>query len=176
MERDVRLFYEEVGTPIGPLTILKNSCGVIRVDFGSVIELTEKHQVWSQRYYNGQLITEDQSSLHGVKQQLIEYFEGIRDTFTVPCLFYGTEFQKKVWDAMEKGIPFGTTKTYKQIAEYIGKPKAVRAVGGAINKNPLAIIVPCHRVIGAGGSLVGYYGGLEKKKQLLIHEKAPVSL
>ena len=98
--------------------------------------------------------------------QLSEYFSGNRKTFNLPLLLKGTDFQKQVWQALLK-IPFGETRSYKQIAEAIGNPKAVRAVGMANNKNPLLIVVPCHRVIGANGKLVGYAVGLDKKEYLL---------
>ena len=97
---------------------------------------------------------------------LSEYFSGNRKTFNLPLLLKGTDFQKQVWQALLK-IPFGETRSYKQIAEAIGNPKAVRAVGMANNKNPLLIVVPCHRVIGANGKLVGYAVGLDKKEYLL---------
>ena len=103
--------------------------------------------------------------------QLSEYFSGKRKTFNLPLLLKGTDFQKQVWQALLK-IPFGETRSYKQIAEAIGNPKAVRAVGMANNKNPLLIVVPCHRVIGANGKLVGYAVGLDKKEYLLRLERS----
>ena len=102
--------------------------------------------------------------------QLSEYFAGKRKSFDLPLEVLGTEFRKKVWVALTE-IPYGETRSYKDIAESIGNPKACRAVGGANNKNPISIIIPCHRVIGAGGSLVGYGGGLEKKTMLLDLER-----
>ncbi len=107
--------------------------------------------------------------------QLSEYFGGIRKSFDLPLLLHGTEFQKKVWNALCQ-IPYGQTRTYKQIAEYIDNPKACRAVGMANNKNPLMIVVPCHRVIGSNGSLTGYAGGLDIKEELLSIEKSPKPL
>ena len=102
--------------------------------------------------------------------QLKEYFSGTRKSFDLPLEMNGTEFQKKVWNAL-LDIPYGETRSYKDIAEKIGNPKAVRAVGGANNKNKLMIIVPCHRVIGANGSLTGYAGGMEAKARLIELEK-----
>lgn len=102
--------------------------------------------------------------------QLKEYFEGKRKVFHIPVNPEGTDFQKKVWDAL-KSIPYGETRSYKEIAEKIGNKNASRAVGGANNKNPIGIIIPCHRVIGANGKLIGYAGGLELKKELLNLEK-----
>lgn len=101
-----------------------------------------------------------------VRNQLDEYFNGERKEFYFPMHMKGTEFQVKVWEAL-KSIPFGKTCSYKEIAIKIGNPKASRAVGMANNKNPLLIVVPCHRVIGSNGSLVGYGGGLPVKESLL---------
>ncbi len=100
------------------------------------------------------------------KSQLDEYFNGKRYNFNIPLNLEGTDFQKSVWKALEE-IPYGETKSYSEIAEYIGNPKACRAVGLANNKNPISIIIPCHRVIGKNGKLVGYGGGLDIKEKLL---------
>lgn len=101
-----------------------------------------------------------------VEKQLAEYFDGKRSLFDIPLEYKGTSFQQDVWKALEK-IPYGTTLSYKEIAELIQRPKAIRAVGTAIGKNPFSIIVPCHRVIGSNGSLTGFAGGLDRKKILL---------
>ena len=106
--------------------------------------------------------------------QLSEYFRGERRQFDLPLNPRGTVFQKQVWKALLE-IPYGETRSYKQIAEAIGNPKAVRAVGMANNRNPLLIVVPCHRVIGANGKLVGYGSGLDKKEFLLRLEKVSMS-
>ena len=103
-------------------------------------------------------------------KQMNEYFSGKRKTFDLPLYFEGTEFQKSVWNELRK-IPYGITVSYKDIAEGINNEKAVRAVGNANNKNKIMIIVPCHRVIGKNGKLVGFAGGLDKKEFLLEHEK-----
>ena len=105
-----------------------------------------------------------------VNLQLKEYFNGQRKKFDIQFKMHGTEFQKKVWKQLLK-IPYGQTRTYKQIAESIGNAKACRAVGMASHANPIAIIIPCHRVIGSNGNLTGYAGGLEFKKYLLNIEK-----
>lgn len=107
------------------------------------------------------------------KIQLTEYFEGKRKDFDLPLSLYGTDFQKSVWKALEE-IPYGQTCSYKDIAIKIGKPKAARAVGMANNRNPISIIIPCHRVIGHNGSLIGYGGGLSMKKVLLNLEQANI--
>lgn len=105
--------------------------------------------------------------------QLNEYFAGTRKTFSIPLDMRGTEFQKRVWNALLE-IPYGETWSYKQLAEFINNPKAVRAVGGANHNNPIMIIVPCHRVIGSNGSLTGYAGGLDMKEHLLNLERAVI--
>jgi methylated-DNA-[protein]-cysteine S-methyltransferase len=102
--------------------------------------------------------------------QLDEYFAGTRRKFDLPLDLVGTEFQLSVWDALQR-IPFGETRTYSRLAATIGRPSAVRAVGAANGKNPISIVVPCHRVIGADGSLTGFAGGLEVKRFLLEHER-----
>lgn len=105
-----------------------------------------------------------------VYQQLLEYFDGKRKVFDFPYKMNGTEFQKKVWKALCH-IPYGETRTYKDIAVAVGNSKASRAVGMANNRNPITIAVPCHRVIGSNGKLVGYAGGVDMKEKLLEMEK-----
>ena len=104
------------------------------------------------------------------ESELKAYFDGRLKKFSVPVSLHGTEFQKKVWYALQQ-IPYGETRSYSEIAKSIGSPKACRAVGNANNHNPVAVIVPCHRVIGANGKLVGYAGGLDVKKYLLDLEQ-----
>lgn len=105
-----------------------------------------------------------------IQRQLTEYENGTRKVFELPLHLKGTDFQRQVWNALLE-IPYGETRSYQEIAIRIGKPKALRAVGGACNRNPIGIIVPCHRVIGKNGSLTGYAGGLSYKELLLKHEK-----
>jgi methylated-DNA-[protein]-cysteine S-methyltransferase len=114
-------------------------------------------------------IRNDSAILTECIRQLEEYFSGQRTNFDLPILQHGTEFQQSVWNVLET-IPFGKTVNYAEVAKRINAPKAVRAVGAACGKNKVWIIVPCHRVIGADGSLTGYAGGLECKKWLLDHE------
>src|SRR6185295_6172208 len=104
-----------------------------------------------------------------VREQLAEYFAGERQQFDVPLKLAGTQFQQRVWQELMK-IPFGTTITYAELARRVGNPNASRAVGHANGRNPISIIVPCHRVIGAAGKLTGYAGGLDKKQWLLAWE------
>ncbi len=105
-----------------------------------------------------------------VYKEIMEYLNGKRKSFDIKYEINGTEFQKKVWKELTN-IPYGETRSYKEIAVAVGNPKASRAVGMANNKNPIAIIVPCHRVIGSDGKLVGYAGGLDMKRALLTLEK-----
>ncbi len=103
-------------------------------------------------------------------RQLDEYFKGRRRKFSIPLLLEGTDFQKAVWRQLQK-IPFGRTASYGDVARAVGSPKAFRAVGNANNKNPIPLIIPCHRVIGSDGKLVGFGGGIWRKEWLLDHEK-----
>lgn len=140
--------------PIGTVCIEEENHFITGLYMDSNIEENEKETELLQEAY----------------QQLKEYFSGNRKTFDLPIHLEGTEFQKKVWAALQT-IPYGETRTYGEIAEQIGNHKASRAVGGANHNNPIMIIVPCHRVIGANGSLVGFGGGLDMKKYLLELEK-----
>lgn len=108
-------------------------------------------------------------TLRQTEQQLTEYFAGHREHFDLPLDFVGTAFQKQVWQALLT-IPYGQTRSYRDIAAQIGRPKAVRAVGAANGRNPISIVAPCHRVIGASGALTGFAGGLPVKAQLLALE------
>jgi len=108
--------------------------------------------------------------LNQVKQQLREYFNGSRKDFDLPLSPQGTDFQQSVWELMQQ-IPYGRTKTYGEIAALLGNPNKARAVGGAANKNPLPLVIPCHRVMGANSQLTGFAGGLDTKKFLLDLEQ-----
>lgn len=120
------------------------------------------------RFPHGHLI-QNHEKVNAYLNELLEYWEGNRDVFTLPLDLRGTPFQISVWEALCR-IPFGETRTYSQIAEHIGKPKAVRAVGAAIGANPVLIMVPCHRVIGKNGALTGFRCGIKMKKRLLERE------
>ena len=137
-------------TIIGPIEIVEEDGYIIKLGF-SIDDKVEK---------------EETSLIKVTYKQIEEYLLGNRKKFTVPIKLKGTEFQKKVWNALLE-IPYGKTMSYKQIAEKIGNPKACRAVGMANHNNPIAIIVPCHRVIGNNRKLVGYAGGVEVKQKLL---------
>lgn len=138
------------------LTLTADDNNLLRIDFGA------------QRPANA--IEKATPVLILAAQQLEEYFHGLRRDFTIPLKANGTQFQQQVWQALTH-IPYGTTHTYKELAAAIGKPKASRAVGSACNRNPLPIVIPCHRVIGSSGSLTGYAGGLELKAMLLKMEE-----
>lgn len=113
--------------------------------------------------------------LRNAAAQLVEYFDGEREDFDLPLAMTGTEFQREAWEALRE-IPYGTTRSYAEQAKAIGRPTATRAIGAANGKNPIPIIVPCHRVIGADGSLTGYGGGEAAKRWLLNHEARQRSL
>ena len=112
--------------------------------------------------------------LKEAEKQIVEYFSGRREAFDLPLAAEGTAFQKIIWEALRK-IPYGETRSYKQVAEMIGKPNASRAVGMANNKNPILLVTPCHRVIGSNGKLVGYAAGLGVKEKLLELERTYAS-
>ena len=137
---------------------------VIFVEEDGTLLAISTHRTFSATVQETELIKE-------AYRQFSEYLEGERKVFDLTFKMQGTEFQKRVWKAL-CDIPYGETRSYKQIAEAIGNPKAVRAIGMANNKNPLLVVVPCHRVIGANGQLVGYAAGLEKK-QFLLHLENP---
>ncbi|MFC5530199.1 methylated-DNA--[protein]-cysteine S-methyltransferase [Cohnella yongneupensis] len=122
---------------------------------------------WAQaRFGDRCVLSHDEGKLASYVSQLTEYLQGVRKTFDVPTDLRGTEFQQSVWSAMNE-IAYGQTATYSQIAERIGKPEAVRAVGTAIGRNPALIALPCHRIVGKNGTLTGYRGGLKMKERLL---------
>lgn len=147
-----RYSYETV---LGSVTLVEED--------GALLAISTHH------VYDG--ICQETTLIKEAHQQLSEYLKGERKSFDLPLRMKGTDFQQRVWNALLK-IPYGETRSYKQIAEAIGNPKAVRAVGMANNRNPLLIVVPCHRVIGADGKLVGYGAGIEKKEFLLRLEKS----
>lgn len=151
MERSVRL-----DTPVGPVTVTATERAVTAVRFGAAEPAVGQA---------GDL----PPMLRQAVEELREYFAGERREFTLPLAPAGTPFQQQVWAALRE-IPYGATCSYGRIAGRIGRPKACRAVGMANNRNPIAIVVPCHRVVGASGALVGYAAGLEVKEKLLALE------
>ena len=154
----MKLSFMKMASPVGQLKLVATETALVAV-------------LWENENPNrvrlAELIENTQHSvLLETQKQLNEYFAGQRQVFDLPLDFEGTEFQQKVWQALLT-IPFGETRSYKQIAEQVGNIKAVRAVGAANGKNPISIIAPCHRVVGANGKLVGFAGGLENKDVLL---------
>jgi methylated-DNA-[protein]-cysteine S-methyltransferase len=119
---------------------------------------------------NAEFVEQDDEVLAKTRKQVDEYLNGNRREFDVPLLMVGTDFQKRVWKALMR-VPYGATSTYGQIAKTIGSSRAIRAVGNACGANPISIIVPCHRIIGSDGALVGYGGGLSVKRRLLKLEQ-----
>lgn len=136
-----------------------------------LLTLTEENGAITALRFGGSAANDASPVLDAAETQLREYFAGERQSFDLPLAPAGTPFQRAVWDAL-CAIPYGETRTYAQIAAAIGSPKACRAVGMANNRNPIAILIPCHRVIGASGSLTGYAGGLDVKQALLALEGA----
>lgn len=142
-----------LNSPIGPLSIYGDDLGISQVVF-------QESNIASERIPN---------NLIEAVTQLTEYFEGKRNEFNLQLNPKGNDFQKKVWQELLE-IPFGKTTSYQEMANKLGDPKVIRAAASANGKNPIAIIIPCHRVIGSDGSLTGYAGGLHRKKWLLEHE------
>lgn len=153
-------YWEVYESKIGPLTILCDDEALLRIDFG--------------RSELKNAVRERTELIRRAEGQLEEYMAGKRTVFDLPLKPEGTEFQKKVWNALLL-IPYGETKSYKDIAVMIDNPKGCRAVGMANNRNPIPVIIPCHRVIGANGSLIGYGGGLDIKVKLLKLERPEAS-
>jgi methylated-DNA-[protein]-cysteine S-methyltransferase len=151
----LRLIYTYVETPIGAILIAGDETAIVEIHFAGA----EPQPDW----------TRHPAALREAANQLRAYFAGERQTFDLPLAPRGTEFQQSVWSALQK-IPYGETTTYSTIAERIGRPAAIRAVGAANGANPIPIVIPCHRVIGASGSLTGFGGGLDVKRQLLAME------
>jgi methylated-DNA-[protein]-cysteine S-methyltransferase len=161
------LAYKEIASPVGKLKLVASDKGITAI-------LWENDK--PSRVRLGELVENDNHLLLlEVERQLGEYFAGKRESFSVPLDMKGTQFQKNVWEQL-LAIPFGETRSYGQLAKKLGKPQAMRAVGAANGRNPISIIVPCHRVIGSSGKLTGFAGGLETKASLLHLEKHRTSL
>jgi methylated-DNA-[protein]-cysteine S-methyltransferase len=157
-----------MSSPIGELRLLATEAGLVGVRFESSRHDPPPPEGW---------VADDGRSRAGdtlarARQQLEEYFAHRRTTFDLPLAPYGTPFEERVWSALRE-IPFGSTSSYGELARRIGAPSAARAVGAANGKNPLPIVVPCHRVLGAHGELTGFGGGIERKRWLLAHEASP---
>ncbi|MFD2370321.1 methylated-DNA--[protein]-cysteine S-methyltransferase [Brevibacillus sp. GCM10020057] len=169
------LGYTIMDSPIGPLLLASTERGLCFIEFDADESGLGQLQRWSKKTFLGVAPVRDDARNEAARTQLQEYFAGERREFALPLDLYGTPFQKSVWHALTK-IPYGETRSYKDIALAIGAAKAVRAIGGANNRNPIPIVIPCHRVIGSNGALVGYGGGLAIKEHLLALEGIPVQM
>jgi methylated-DNA-[protein]-cysteine S-methyltransferase len=150
------MWFDEFETPVGLLTIAADTQGLRHIRF-----ISERHPISRDNDWK-----RDAGALREAREQLQAYFAGERRSFDLRLHPVGTSFQLKVWNALAE-IPYGSTASYGQVARRIGEPSAVRAVGAANGRNPLPIVLPCHRVIGADGSLTGFGGGLPVKQFLL---------
>ncbi|MGI9951833.1 methylated-DNA--[protein]-cysteine S-methyltransferase [Moorellaceae bacterium AZ2] len=166
------IYWERRPSPLGYLTVALSPQGICRLSFPN--ETLAEIQAALKVIFPRATIKENPGIAGEVFRQLEEYFSGERRIFDLPLDLRGTPFQLAVWQAL-RAIPYGTTCSYGDIARDIGKPKATRAVGRAIGSNPVGIIVPCHRVIGARGDLRGFGGGLDIKERLLRLEGALAS-
>jgi methylated-DNA-[protein]-cysteine S-methyltransferase len=158
MDQTMSLACKTIASPVGKLTLVASDKGLVAI-------LWEKDRPGRVRL--SEMVEEkDNSILVKTEQQLSEYFAGKRKAFSVALDMRGTRFQKDVWQAL-LAIPFGETRSYAQLAKQLGNERATRAVGAANGRNPISIIVPCHRVIGSSGKLTGFAGGLDAKAHLL---------
>jgi len=156
------LSYKTIESPVGQLKLVASDEGLVAILW--------EHDSPRRVRLNDLVADERHPVLVQTEKQLSEYFAGKRKTFSVALDMRGTRFQKNVWEAL-LAIPFGETRSYGQLAKQLGNPRATRAVGAANGRNPLSIIVPCHRVIGSSGKLTGFAGGLEAKAHLLNLER-----
>jgi methylated-DNA-[protein]-cysteine S-methyltransferase len=156
------IYFTLYESPIQSLRLVSNGQSLL-----GLYMMSEKHLLTPQ---SDEVEDESVAPFSETKQQLTAYFSGTLTEFNLPLQMQGTVFQQRVWEVL-KTIPYGTTMSYGELAQQIGQPKASRAVGLANGRNPLSIVVPCHRVIGANGTLTGYGGGLERKQWLLNHER-----
>ncbi|GAA0286587.1 O-6-methylguanine DNA methyltransferase [Gracilibacillus halotolerans] len=161
----------ETDSPIGKLTMVAKGEKLILIKFGTWQENKEIITHWCRKHKLPQKFDFDDNPFELIKTQLQNYFLGNSHTFTIDYELHGTPFQLKVWNKLAEFAKYGETRSYQDLAIAIDSPKAVRAIGGAMNKNPISIIIPCHRVIGKNKQLVGYGGGLDKKTYLLNLEK-----
>ncbi|HSQ19509.1 MAG TPA: methylated-DNA--[protein]-cysteine S-methyltransferase [Blastocatellia bacterium] len=157
----MKLSYKEINSPVGKLKIIASAKTLVAIEW--------EEESGNRKRQDPLKCEPRHPILLETERQLGEYFAGTRTRFDLPLEARGSDFEKKVWRALEK-IPYGKTRSYLDLAKAIGSPKACRAVGAANSRNPLPIVVPCHRVIGADGKLTGFAGGLERKASLLAHE------
>lgn len=174
-------FYTTVESPVGPLFLGGSAAGIHRLVFLEPDEsrlrtvYTLDGSIAALERDAGEPVTGDDAAAAPAVLQLHEYFEGTRTAFDLPLAARGTGFQLAVWDALTR-ISAGETRSHGEVASMVGAPSASRAVGMANGRNPIAIVVPCHRVVGANGTLTGYGGGLHRKRWLLEHEASSMPL
>ena len=169
MRSPLHLLADQFSTPIGTMRIVADDAGNLRVAFFAEGE-AEILRYLRRHYWENGFTLEPAHNPHGITEAITRYFAGELSAIdSVPVKAVGTGFQQEVWRALHT-IPCGSTISYGKLAQQIGRPEAVRAVGLANGANPVAVVVPCHRVIGANGSLTGYGGGIERKRWLLQHE------
>ncbi|MCX6001231.1 MAG: methylated-DNA--[protein]-cysteine S-methyltransferase [Chloroflexi bacterium] len=159
-----------IQTPLGDMLAGATGDTICLLEFDDRSRLERQSQT-ARKLFRMPLLPGEHPLLARLKRQLDEYFEGKRMSFDIPLAYPGTDFQRRVWKALI-AIPYGQTRSYGEVARTIGKPGAVRAVGGANGSNRIAIIIPCHRVIAAGGGPGGYGGGLWRKRKLLELERS----
>jgi O-6-methylguanine DNA methyltransferase len=176
MKVQQRLWFDRLESPVGPLFAAVDGEGaLVRLTFLDAADPDAAEAAERRRLAAAEGVEPERSGerCRAAAAQLGEYFAGRRRSFDLPLAPRGSAFQRAVWDELAR-VPYGRTVSYGELAERMGRPGASRAVGGANNKNPLPIVVPCHRVIGADGSLTGYGGGLDKKRALLALEGVPL--
>lgn len=161
--------YARLDSPVGMVWIASTEIGVCKISLG--VERAGAFLSWISAHVGPGESWEDPELMSSATSQLAEYFSGNRQTFDLPLDVRGTPFQRAVWSQVIR-IPYGATASYGDIAQLVGKPTASRAVGSAVGANPLPIVIPCHRVIGSGGALVGFGAGLDVKETLLQLEGA----
>lgn len=164
------LFVDWVGSPVGPLLLGATDEAVALLEFASSDQVTVQLERLRKQFARPFVSRRDHPLLQSLRSQLTEYFAGARREFDLPLHYTGSPFQERVWTAL-RDIPYGETCSYAAIARVLGDPKATRAVGMANGSNPIAIVVPCHRVVNANGELGGYGGGRWRKQILLDLEQ-----
>ena len=161
----------KIDTPLGEMTAVFSRKGLCLLEFTDQQTLSRELQAVMRHHNAEKCIEQKTADTENLRRQLAEYFAGRRQNFDIPLDLIGTPFQQQVWHILQT-IPYGDTCSYKQQAEALANPKAVRAVAAANGANKISIIIPCHRVIGKDGGRIGYGGGLSRKQWLIAHEQA----
>ncbi len=169
-EFEAEVCFKILVTPLGEMLAVSDGKGICLLEFPEKLKL-EKELIDIAKTLKANFVERDSEELLLLDKELLEYFQGERKMFTVPLSFVGTTFQKSVWNTLLK-IPYGSTWSYAQQTKDLGDMKKIRAVANANGQNKISILVPCHRVIGSNGKLVGYSGGVWRKQKLLELEKA----